>query len=241
MKTKPARWAGIWFMFCLACYALASCKSLAVTNSTDVAYALLSGSELSDECPVCGAVTAPVPIYGTFRLHLVEATPLYGTYDLMEISFQTATNSTRQYTVNGAGTYQYGGADGMIQNAFLNLMINDGSKNTRCYCTNLVQGKGIKWPAIQINAIQTNGTAAQEFHLKIIAMPVPQITAVIPDTAQGNVRLEWTANGQQVLVEKAESVTGPYNALSDATTNEYFTDSSSLTNRSQAYYRLRLW
>jgi hypothetical protein len=110
---------------------------------------------------------------------------------------------------------------------------------TVCYCTNSSPGAGTVWPQVQINVDQTNGTPARVYHLKMIAMPVPRLTSIIPQTDLGNVHLEWSANGQKVQLEKAETVNGPYTALGGATTDSSFTDVGALTNRSETYYRLR--
>ena len=148
-KSKANGWKQMRLLLCLAFLRVAGGESMAQTNPapTEVAYALLSGSQLLDDCPICDHVPIPVAIYGTFRLRLKEANPLFGTYELLDILFQTAPEAGRQYAVNGGGTYEYGGPGGLIQNALLNLTIDDGANKTLCYCSNLVHSTGTFWPS----------------------------------------------------------------------------------------------
>ena len=242
MQKRKASWTKPIGFLCLAFLGVGGGESMAQTNSSsEVAYALLSGSQLLDDCPICDHVPIPVPIQGTFRLRLKEANPLFGTYELLDIRFQTAPEAARQYTLTGGGTYEYGGPGGLIQDALFTLTIDDGSKKTLCYCTNLVHSTGTVWPGIQIDVDHTNGTPARVYRLKILAAPIPRFTAVIPQSPPGKVRLEWTSDGQKVQVEKADSVDGPYIALSPITTDQAYTDAVSPAHRTQCYYRLRLW
>jgi hypothetical protein len=207
--------------------------------SPAVAYSLLEGSQLLDDCPICDHLPIAIPISGTFRLRLKEANPLFGTYDLLDIAFHTANTNGLQYVVSGSGTYEYGGPAGQIQNAFLTVNVDSGSQTTLCYCTNSPGTVDTKWPDLQINVEQTNGTLARVFHLKILAAPVPQFTAITPDPRSGNVALQWEANGNAVQLERSENAAGPYTPLAPITTEGSFTDVGALTNRTQYFYRLR--
>jgi hypothetical protein len=242
MQKSKRNWAPqIGIRLCLALISVLGGQGLAQTNPSDVAYALLPGSQLLDDCPICDHLSLPVPIYGTFQLHLKEVNPLFATYELLDITFHTDQNAGRQYTVNGGGTYRYGGPMAVIQDTFLNVTIDDGFQKTVCYCTNLVGGMGTAWPKIQIEVDQTNGTPSRVFHLKILATPAPRLLTITPDFQLGNIRLDWTANGQKVQVEKAEDVNGPYTALGPITTDQTYTDVGAFGNRTQSYYRLRQW
>src|SRR6185503_364683 len=42
-------------------------------------YTLLTGSELIDDCPVCGRPTFSFPLRGSFGLQLLEENPLFAT------------------------------------------------------------------------------------------------------------------------------------------------------------------
>ena len=75
--------------------------------------------------------------------------------------------------------------------------------------------------------------------LTIVAAPAPRFISVIPQTATGDVRLEWLTSGQPVQLERAESVDGPYVPLTSMDTNSIFVDMGILLGRGQAFYRLR--
>lgn len=211
------------------------------TSPPVMAYSLLTGSQLVDDCPICDRVPIAVAMTGTFHLQFRLANPLFGTYDLSAISFHAANAAGSQYAVTGSGTYEYGGLAGSIQNARLSLTIDRGSQQTVGYFTNSGNVTGLAWPNIQTNVEQTNGTPSQVYHLRIIAVPVPQITAILPDPHTGNVLVQWLGNGQTDQVERADSAAGPYAPLSPLTSDQSFTDLGVLTNRLQFFYRLRQW
>ncbi len=240
MKTRRGYFARAVAAYCMT-LAFAATMPLfgpPAASAADVLYGLQAGSQLVDDCPICAHLSPPVPMQGTFRLHFVEANPLFGTYGLQEISFQAGSGSTPQYTVTGSGTYEFGGPMGSIQNATFQVRITNGSQSTLCELTNVVGSAGTVWPLIQIEAEQTNGTDTHTYHLKIVAVPIPQFTAIVPDAATGDIRLEWSANGQPVQVQRAENAGGPYLAVSLAITDSSFTDVGALTNRTQSFYRL---
>src|SRR5437660_57056 len=83
--------------------------ALAQFSSTDRIYILNSGSELVDDCPICGRPTISVPLTGTFALRFVDQNPLVARYEIQNIAFQAGAATGREYTVAGGGTYQIGG------------------------------------------------------------------------------------------------------------------------------------
>jgi hypothetical protein len=242
MRKRKMNWAThVSLHLCLAFVSVWGGQGSAQTNPADVAYTLLPGSLLLDDCPICDHVPIPMPIQGTFQLHVKEVNPLFATYELLDIALHTDQGAGRQYIVNGSGTYRYGGPMAVIQDTFLNITVDDGFHKTLCYCTNLTGGTGTVWPELQLDVAQTNGTPSRVYHLKIIALPAPRFIAITPDFQVGNIRLDWAANGQKVQVEKAEDASGPYIALSPVTTDQTYTDVGALGNRTHSYYRLRQW
>lgn len=222
----------------LAAFSAASCRVAAQTNSPQK-YTLLSGSQLIDDCPMCGRPTIIAPMRGTFDLLLLEQNPLFTRYELLNIFFHAGTNPGPEYKVVGSGKYRIGGEVGLEQSLFLDVEINNGFTNTEALCTNAAPGVTVMWPKIQVSVDQTNGTPGQVYHLTLIAVPVPVISPPVLDYSSGSVRLEWDANGGEFQVERAPEIGGPYSVISPATTNSSFTDVGVLTNRPQSFYRLR--
>ncbi len=200
-------------------------------------YTLLSGSELTDDCPICDRVTIVVPLTGTFRLQFIEQTPLFTRYEIQDIAFRADTKPSL-YQVTGTGTYEVGGEVAVVQDMFLDVDITNGFTNTRALCVNADRTVTQRWPEIQIEVDQTNGTPGQVYSLLLIAVPALQFRAIIPDRQAGDVRLQWDGNGGQAQLERARAVGGPYSPISPITTDLSFTDRGALTNQS-SFYRLR--
>src|SRR5512140_2301278 len=81
----------------------------AVAQSTkEQVYALVNGSELVDDCPMCGRPTILAPLSGTFTLRLLDQNPLYVRYQVTNISFHADAQTGTKYTVSGSGVYQIG-------------------------------------------------------------------------------------------------------------------------------------
>lgn len=222
----------------LVAFSAESCRVAAQTNSPQK-YTLLAGSQLTDDCPICGRPTIIVPMTGTFELHLLDQNPLFTRFELLNIFFQAGTKAGPEYKVVGSGTYQVGGEVALVQDLFLDVRINNGFTNTEARCTNADPGVKAVWPKIQVNVDQTNGTLSQVYHLALIAIPVPAISPLVVDYSSSSVRLEWDANGGEFQVERAPEIGGPYSALAPATTNSSFTDVGVLTNQPMSFYRLR--
>jgi hypothetical protein len=216
----------------------ATCRLVAQTNSPQP-YTLVTGSELIDDCPICGRPTILAPMTGTFELHLLDQNPLFTRFELLNISFHAGTNSGPEYKVTGSGIYQVGGEVALVQNLFLDVWINNGFANTEALCSNTNIGVNGGWPKIQVSVDQTNGTPGQVYHLDLIAIPVPTVSPVGVDYSSGSVRLKWQSNGGEFQLERAPQIGGPYEALAPASTNSSFTDAGVLTNQPQAFYRLR--
>jgi hypothetical protein len=72
-------------------------------------YTLISGSQLTDDCPICDRMPIVVHMTGTFRLHFLGQGPLFTRYEIQDISFHAGGNGGAEYWVSGLGTYQVGG------------------------------------------------------------------------------------------------------------------------------------
>jgi hypothetical protein len=218
--------------------ALAASSCVAqVTNAQT--YALLSGSQLVDDCPICDRPTIVVPLKGTFTLSLLDQNTLFTRYALTDISFQAGAQPGREYTVAGSGIYQIGGEVAVLQHLFLDVAINNGFTNTGALCVSTFGAVSQKWPQIETSVDQTNGTPGQVYHLTLNAVPMPKVYSFPPDPQTGTVRLLWEANGGSFQVERATSIEGPFATVTTATTNSAFSDVGILTNHSLVFYRVR--
>ena len=201
-------------------------------------YTLLAGSELTDDCPICGRPTIVVPMTGTFRLRFLEQNPLYARYRIEDISFRAGNTNGPEYRVNGSGTYQIGGEVAVMQDIFLDATIDNGFTNRSARCVNSDRLVTQPWPRIEVTAGQTNGTLTTLYSLTLVTEPALQFRSIISDHQNTNVILQWDNNGHQAQLERAAAVMGPYVPLSAITTNQSFTDVGALTNQTR-FYRLR--
>jgi hypothetical protein len=211
-----------------------------VAQSTNAQmYALVTESELVDDCLICDRPTIVAPLTGTFTLRILDQNTLYTKYELAGISFQAGAQPGREYKVAGSGIYQIGGEVAVLQDLFLDLVIDNGFAATKALCVSTNRTVSQKWPQIEISVDQTNGTLGQTYHLTLNAVPVPKVYSFPPDPHTGNVRLQWDANGGSFQVERAPSIGGPFATVTTITTNSSFTDVGVLTNYPQVFYRVR--
>ena len=212
----------------------------AVAQSTNAqAYALVAGSQLVDDCPICGRPTILAPLTGTFTLSILDQNPLYTRYGLTAISFHAGAQTGAEYKVVGSGIYQIGGEVAVLQDLFLDVAIDNGSTMTKAQCVNTNRAVAQIWPKIEISVNQTNGTPGQVYYLTLNAVPVPKVYSFPPDLRTGNVRLQWDGNGGSFQVERAPGIDGPFSTVTPITTNSSFTDVGVLTNLAQVFYRVR--
>jgi hypothetical protein len=202
-------------------------------------YTLLSGSKLTDECPICARAPIVVPLTGTFGLQMLDQSPLATRYALTNISFRSGATSGPQYEVTGTGVYEVGGEVAPMQQLFMNTEISNGTTTANALLASTNGPVVQPWPKIQIQVKQTNSTPAQQYSLALLAVPAPHINAIVPDPKTGNVLFEWEANGGSFQLERASNVLGSYSAVTPITTNLSFTDLGVLTNSTQFFYRLR--
>lgn len=212
----------------------------AVAQSTNAQlYALVTGSQLVDDCPICERPTILAPLTGTFALSLLDQNPLYTRYQLTDISFRAVAQTGMGYKVVGSGVYQIGGEVAISQDLFLDVAIDNGFITTKPRCVNTNRGVSQTWPKIEISVDQTNGTPGQVYYLTLNAVPVPKVYSSPPDPRTGTVQLEWDGNGGSFQVERAPSIGGPFSTVTPITTNSSFTDVGVLTNYPQVFYRVR--
>lgn len=138
-------------------------------------YTLLPGSQLVDDCSLCGRPTIQVPMRGTFALRPVQANPLFTTYAWETIAWAADNGAGLSYKVTGQGTFQLGGEVAVTQDSFLEVQIASAWTNRLCYFTNEARTVTRLWPMIQISMDQTNGLPFQQFHLDLAAAPFREI------------------------------------------------------------------
>lgn len=72
-------------------------------------------------------------------------------------------------------------------------------------------------------------------------VPVPRFTSIQANRSSGNVQLMWQGSGRVFQVERAAVLPGTFQPLSPIIPDLFFDDPGTLSDRSQAYYRLRQW
>jgi hypothetical protein len=137
-------------------------------------YALIEGSQLTDDCLDCARPPIVAPMRGGFQLRLVEESPLFSRYAVQNISFATSIPLVTTQ-VAGHGTYRVGGEVALVQEMFLELLIDDGVTRKLCFLTNDNGGIERFWPMLKIHLDQMNGTAAQTYRLDLAAAPLQEI------------------------------------------------------------------
>lgn len=164
------------------------------------AYLLVNDSELLDDCPVCDRVSIPVPLRGTCILRLIEETPIISRFQLENVQF---TAGDRPYRVSGGGTFEIGGEVAVTQQMNLQLQIDDGFTNARCYFTNSTTVPGRIWPMMDVTLSQTNGSATQVYTLRLAAAPLRDLwfsTRLAFNSAAGSAPPTWIGGGDLLSV-----------------------------------------
>jgi hypothetical protein len=151
------------------------CWGQTLPNGGKAVYNLIDGSVLTDDCPICGRPTIPVPMRGSFQLSLANQGPLFLNYLIENISFVAALPGGLNYTAVGHGTYRIGGELAVNQSLELELTISDGATSIVAEFTNATSEVTRLWPMIQIPIEQTNGTPVQQFHLLVNAAPFREL------------------------------------------------------------------
>jgi hypothetical protein len=229
--------SALWLLM-LAWVAIGACGDLTAA-AQPFTYALLSGSDLTDDCLLCDRLSLPIPLQGTFDLLPLDSNPLFTRYQITNIAFRTIGTTGRTYEAKGGGLYRVGGEVALVQDLSLTLEINDGSAVASCTFTNVQSQVKSAWPEIQAGADQNNGTWVRLYRLKLVAAPVPQFRSVSVVGSSGSLRLAWQSYGGAVQVEKAAAAEGPYALVATNLTSQAFEDVGVLTNKPRYFYRLR--
>jgi len=236
-KIEKVSWRNLTLLMALATSVLVDAQADAQSTNVQI-YALVTGSQIVDDCPICGRPTIVLPLTGTFTLSILDQNTLSTRYKLTGISFKAGGQPGNEYKVIGSGLFQIGGEVALLQNLFLDVEIDTGSATTKALCVSTNRTVSKRWPEMQISVDQTNGTPAQVYHLTLNAVPVPIVNSFAPDPHTGTIRLQWDASGGSFQVEWAPSIGGPFTKVTTITTNSSFTDVGVLTNFPQVFYRV---
>jgi len=231
-------WRKLILQITLLTGVLAATPAVAQSTNAQV-YALVTGSQLVDDCPICARPTILAPLTGTFTLSILDQNPLYTRYELTDIAFHSAAQTGKEYKVVGRGVYQIGGEVAIMQDLFLDVAIDNGFATTKAQCVSTDRTVSQKWPKLGISVDQTNGTPGQVYSLTLEAVPVPKVYSFPPDPSTGNAHLAWDGNGGNFQVERATSIGGLFSTVTPITTNSSFTDVGVLTNYPHVFYRVR--
>jgi len=150
----------------------------AQANATgiDWQYRLLEGSTLVDDCLICARPTILQPMRGSFRLVLIENTPLFSRYALRDVSFLAGSPTNEAYSVVGAGTYQIGGEVAVLQDMTLQVVLSDPNNvTTNKEFTNDVRTIDRAWPIIDVHLVQTDNNLVHYYSVHLLAAPLREI------------------------------------------------------------------
>lgn len=138
-------------------------------------YQLLEASQSIDDCPVCDRIPIVLPLRGSFDLRCLYHDPLYSHYALENVTFFTTSTNGLEYKMTGQGLLDIGGQLATRQTVSLDLLISNGFITNSCSFTNSNLVATRRWPMLQINLGQTNGTITQQYYLDLNAAPLQEI------------------------------------------------------------------
>lgn len=141
------------------------------TNPPVLAYRLLEGSTLTDDCQICGRPSLIYPLRGTFTLVETNVNPIAVQYELRDIDFYTGSRSNAEHTIRGSGAYQVGGHLVVQQDMVLDVEVN----NTAHVFTNETRSVTRQFPLIEISLIQTQQNLFQFYSMHLIAAPLREV------------------------------------------------------------------
>jgi hypothetical protein len=206
---------------------------------TSTPYFLLPGSQISIQCPVCGIVRPPIPISGTFTLITPPPAipiPIATTYIITNTAFLNASTNDPPYSVTGQGTYQI--IEGILQGAYMELSVTSAIDQFVANATTSTPKRVLTWPNIGFVLDQTNGTAAQQMTLTLLAAPVPKILSVTADQSSASILLTWPTNVGPWRLLRSTNASGFYTPISGPVSNASYTDPGVLTNQPASFYKL---
>ena len=103
------------FLLALAASTLLSAPFCGAQVTNEVAYTLLEGSTLLDDCLICARPTIVYPLRGTFSLVPLDANPLFTRYRMTNIALTANRGGAEQRDVAGTGLFQIGGEVAVVQ------------------------------------------------------------------------------------------------------------------------------
>ena len=200
-------------------------------------YSMSNGSQIVQECLLCGIVTDPTPLSGHFGLRTIESNSLFSTYKVEDLVLQSSGTNGIQYLVTGDGYYQV--SAGGTQEFVVSISVAHNGVQETAVLTNDDLAIQQPWPNIQSSLVQSNVVSGQQYHLKLFASLTSSTFTIRAENQGGNLRLDWTSGGSKFQVEQAAAVQGPYVAIGPVTTNLFFEAAGAFTNSPAAFYRLR--
>jgi hypothetical protein len=159
-----------WFLIGL----VASLFVMRAGESQSWQYQLIEGSDLVDECLICGRPTIQWPMRGSFQLRTLEATPIRTRYALENINFHAGA-AGNEYFFTGSGTLELSGQLAVRQTVRLDGVMKMSSQTNEVHFTNETSSPTRLWPMISATMFQTNGTLVQTFTLQLNAAPLRDI------------------------------------------------------------------
>jgi len=142
--------------------------------SNQVAYTLLEGSSLLDQCLICGRPDILQPLRGTFELVLAQDTPPFTAYAVRNLDFNTSPGWLERH-LQGEGIYTRFEEFAILQDLYLALQVKDNYTNLLAGFTNDTRAVQKPFPLIEADLTQSNGTWLQTFSLHLLAAPVREI------------------------------------------------------------------
>jgi hypothetical protein len=159
------------FLLALGTSALLVTPICRAQPTNEVAYTLMEGSTLLDDCLICGRPTIVYPLRGTFSLVPLEANLLFARYRMTNLAFTANRGGGEQRDVAGTGLFQIGGEVAVVQEMKLDLRVGTNSLTF----TNDERGVTRLFPLIEISLVQTQFNLLQFFSMQLVAAPVREI------------------------------------------------------------------
>ena len=138
-------------------------------------YTLLDGSYLTDNCLICGRVTIPQPLRGTFDLVLVQNTAPYTKYAIRNLNFSASPAFAGEVGIKGDGSYVRFEEVAVLQTMNLDTEVVDAYTNVQASFTNDSSAVTQPFPMIAIDLTQTNGTLLRTFSMHLLAAPLREL------------------------------------------------------------------
>lgn len=159
---------------------------LLTINSTPVAaqslpsdrswtYQVLPGSVFLEDCPICDRPSRPLPLHGSFRLRLLEETPLAVRYAIQDVDFTAVESELRTYRVRGAGTLEIGGEVALRQQLHLDLQVDNGLQDEPIQMTHASFDVPRLWPMLDVSVDEITDSQIRVYRLQILAAPFVEL------------------------------------------------------------------